>query len=48
LERLVEHGLDGVAQAGIGDAKALRVAAELVRSSKVHPGIQRGGRPFPY
>jgi hypothetical protein len=26
----------------------LRIAAELVRSSKVHPGIQRGGRPFPY
>jgi len=48
LERLVEHRLDRGAQARISDAKALRIAAELVRSSEVHPGIQRGGRPFPY
>ncbi len=48
LERLVEHRLDGGAKAGVGDAKALRIAAELVRSSEVHRGIQRGGRPFPY
>jgi len=47
-ERPVEHGLDAGAESGVSDAEALRVATELVCASEVHPGIQRGGRPFPY